>query len=219
MTQANVPTKNNPEVRPLEFNGVPLSGTEKKDPLRADDILPDQEIDKSRKLNIHELEGFLDEVSEVPTHTPKTFWDSLKIYDNKLYWYSYKTHVWNTSITTVSANYATGTGSETTGDTIGVSGLSFEPKYIRVTAQIQTGHSRSVGTYAAGGSLSLLYTTFDGTDINSNVDGSGTTMIEVWNDGETHHSDYNFNEITSDGFTLVMETFEEPFDYLWEAYG
>ena len=51
-----------------------------------------------------DLNGLIDVISAVPTHTPKNLYDQLKIYTNgttyRFYWYDWVNHAWH---------YATGT--------------------------------------------------------------------------------------------------------------
>lgn len=218
MNQANGQTSNNQEVRRLDLLDKPTS-IEKNDLLKDGDVLPDQKIPENRKINIHDIEGFFEEVSTTPTHTPKNFWDSFKIYDDELYVFSPKTHTWNAPTTTVSAHYATGVGTITATGNINVTSLSFTPTFLKITAQAENGYGSSIGTYTANEGVQLLFRLYDGTDYKGGTDGAGSHIINIWDDTETNQTTVEFTALVSNGFSLNCDEYNVETDYLWEAYG
>jgi len=44
--------------------------------------------------NIKELKGFVEVIDSLPDFFPKTFYDSIKIFNNELYIYNYVTDAW-----------------------------------------------------------------------------------------------------------------------------
>lgn len=61
--------------------------------------------------NIKDIVGFFEVLTSVPTFVPKTFYDSIKIYNGAIYIFNFKTNTW---VSTSGAGYLISTGKGTT---------------------------------------------------------------------------------------------------------
>jgi len=61
-------------------------------------------LTNSPSIDIKDVQGFFDVIEAAPTHSPKTMWDSIKIYVNGtdyfLYIYNFKNRTWYKSTLT-----------------------------------------------------------------------------------------------------------------------
>lgn len=53
-----------------------------------------EDIKFKSPINIKSLSGMIEVVDSIPSFSPKTFYDSIKIYNNDIYYYNYKTGSW-----------------------------------------------------------------------------------------------------------------------------
>jgi len=200
-------------------NQIPVAQQQGQSLLVPDDKLPSSDLADPNAVDIQKIEGFVDVLDAAPTHTPKRFWDSFKIYNEKLYYYDYKNHQWNSAETIVENKYATGTEVVTSTGNITVSGLSFDPKVIKIHAQCETGYGSSVGTYHAdSGITSLLLRTWDGSTLTGSASDVGNHILDIWDDGLTDQTTGTITSVSA-GFTLNIDNYYSEVDLLWEVYG
>src|ERR1051325_4796877 len=150
-------------------NEVLKSTTEKNvDPLIIEQVNVENsdtssEKDYTSRFNIQNIDGFVEVVSAEPTHIPKTFWDSMKIYSGLLYYYDYKNHVWKKNI----QQFAQGVREVSTTGTVTIT-VGFRPKVIKITAMPAGNHNtQSFGTYNTADSTH--YCLFRNTTVGGNL--------------------------------------------------
>lgn len=217
MNQANAPTSNSPEVRPVEF--LPLTDKESKDPLIKDDVAPVSELPINKKVDIQDIEGFFDDISALPDNTPKKFWDSFKIYNGTLYFYDPVSKSWKTPTSTLGAPVI-GFGYGTTTGTYAITGVGFTPSYVKITA-FPDGPSDALYAQSIGGSTDLGVNTvfhyFDSARIQTGTDNS--TIICLYDDAAgVTKSLAEFVSFDADGFTLDITQRDFGFIFLYECY-
>lgn len=79
------------------------------------------------------IQGFIDVLSSDPTFTPRNFFDSLKIFSNKLYFYDHKNNAWqNSSGYQIKMGYAE---KSTSGNSI--ISIGFKPTYFIMVAWVE----------------------------------------------------------------------------------
>lgn len=216
MNQVNDQTTNSPEVRGLEFSD---KQKELKDPLIKDDILPISDLPDNKKVNIHNIEGFFDDISALPDNTPKKFWDSFKIYNGDLYFYDPVSRTWKTPTSTLGApliGYAYGTSS----GTYPITGIGFEPSYVKITAFADDTpdalYAQSIGGYTSLGGKTVFHY-FNGSRIKTGTDVS--TIVCLYDDsGGTTKALAEFTSFDADGFTIDITQLDFNFTFLYECY-
>lgn len=219
MTEVNAQIINNQEVNSLKFSDTFLSDKELKDPLIKADQLPDVNLPDSKKIHIQDIEGFFDNISNVPDNTPKKFWDSFKIYNGTLYFYDPQSRTWKTPISTLGAPLI-GYGYGTSSGTYPITGIGFTPSYVRITAY-PDGTPDALYAQSLGGSTSLGVNTvfhyYDGARIQTGTDNS--TIICLYDDsGGTTKALAEFVSFDADGFTIDITQLDFNFTFLYECY-
>ena len=117
-------------------------------------------------------------------------------------------------------NYATGSGSRTTGDGTGTQEISvnFEPKLIKITAQADNGDgSQSFGNASAVDDERCLFLYPSGGNRVSGIETSA--IIKIYNDGGGSNTIADLSAVGNSSFTLNWSSVALDVDYIYEVWG
>jgi hypothetical protein len=168
--------------------------------------------------NLKSIKGFIETVDAIPTYTPKNFYESIKLYNGQLYIYDIRSESWlETNAQPIT--YASGTDEVNGSGTITVSGLTFQPRFLRITSYpVDTEQSESTGSVTNVSASVCIFKYWDGTKLVSGLETANDYLIVIFDNGGSSSTLVKFVSFNSDGFTLNCTTYSNDVRYLYEVW-
>jgi hypothetical protein len=197
--------------------------------IEGDNIIGIQDIINTpfqEPTSIKDISGFIEVLSSVPTFIPKTFYDSIKIYNGSIYVYNQNTESW---ITQGQTNYAVGSDSRaaSTGNQ-SFTGLGFVPKLVifkawkggasaSYTDEDLASHSQGHAKSSSDNSCHTFF--WRAGSILAWINSQSSNLIRLV--GADGYDDViaNLVSMDSDGFTINWATANNTCYFMWEAFG
>lgn len=167
--------------------------------------------------NIKSLEGYFEVVNTVPTFTPKTFYDSVKIYNGIFYIFNYKTNTWvNTS-----SSFAIGTGTSPASNGAQEITVGFRPKLIKIISRLNTATTRSQ-CFGSATSTSVNQNTcvyHFGANAFENSASDTSFIVNLLDTSGNTASCGVISAISDTSFTINWTNTTEQCNYSYEVFG
>lgn len=167
------------------------------------------------KVDVQDINGFIGVLSTVPTHTPKTFWDSIKIALGSLFVYDYKNNKWLSG----GSQYYIGSGTSPASTGTETIDCGFMPKLIKITAQANIAGTNSISHGSASTTSNERCITSWSTGSAYGTDSSSGYIVNLLNNSGNSVCVASISSITSTGFVINWENTTIQGAYQFEAYG